>query len=226
MSDPPPPGDVPSYGDMTLEHLLDAFSDATAAPGGGGAAVLAVALSAALCAMSARLSSRHMHDAAAIATEAVSIRDDMVPLCARDARSFLDVIAARRIPDERNPDKPGPDKAGPHESGPAGPDAAGRRRRIVDALSAATEVPMATLEAGARLTHLAARLAEEGNAALRGDALVAAVLAGAGAEGAAALVRINLAELPDDHRHGVVHSLLDDATAHVERARHAAAVIT
>jgi methenyltetrahydrofolate cyclohydrolase len=220
MSDPPPPGDVPSYADMTLEHVLDAFSDATAAPGGGGAAVLAVALSAALCAMSARLSSRQMHDAAAIATEAVSIRDDMVPLCARDARSFLDVISARRIPDERNPDK-----AGPHESGPAGPDAAGRRRRIVDALSAATEVPMATLEAGARLTHLAARLAEEGNAALRGDALVAAVLAGAGAEGAATLVRINLAELPDDHRHGVVQSLVDDATAQVERARRAAAVL-
>ena len=44
---------------------------------------------------------------------------------------------------------------------------------------------MATVEAGARLAHLAARLAEEGNPNLRGDALVAAVLAGAGAEAAA-----------------------------------------
>jgi formiminotetrahydrofolate cyclodeaminase len=152
MVDPPRTGDVPSYADMTLEHLLDAFSDATAAPGGGGAAVLAVALSAALCAMSARLSTRQMHDAAAIATEAASIRDDMVPLCPRDARSFLDVLAARRLPGER---------------GRPGPDAAGRRRPIVEALSAATEVPMATVEAGARLAHLAARLAEEGNEDLR-----------------------------------------------------------
>jgi len=221
MGDLPTTGeDVPSYADMTLEHLLDAFSEATAAPGGGAAAVLTVALSAALCAMSARLSSRQMHDAAAIDTEAVSIRDDMVPLCARDARSFLDVLAARRLPDELGRDQPGP-----HESGRAGPDGAGRRRRIVDALSAATAVPMATVEAGARLAHLAARLAEEGNAALRGDALVAALLAGAGAEGAATLVRINLAGLPDDHRHGVVQSLLDETTAQVERARRAAAVI-
>jgi formiminotetrahydrofolate cyclodeaminase len=205
---------------MTLEHLLDAFSDATAAPGGGGAAVLAVALSAALCAMSARLSSRHMHDAPAMATEAVSIRDAMVPLCARDAQSFLDVIAARRLPDNPSPDNPVR-----HPPGRAGDSAAGRRRRIVDALSAATDVPMATVEAGARLAHLAARLAEEGNPNLRGDALVAAVLAGAGAEGAATLVHINLAESPADHRHGVVRSLLDETAVQVARARGAAAVI-
>ncbi len=225
MGDAPTEGAVPSYTDMTLDHLLDAFSDATAAPGGGGAAVLAVALSAALCAMSARLSSRHMPDAAAIATEAVSIRDAMVPLCARDAQSFLDVIAARRLPDDPSPDDPSPDEPVPHPPGRPRDSGAGRRRRIVDALSAATDVPMATVEAGARLAHLAARLAEEGNPNLRGDTLVAAVLAGAGAEGAATLVHINLAESPDDDRHGVVRSLLDETAVQVARARGAAAVV-
>lgn len=214
MPDPETTGDVPSYQDMTLERLLEAFSDTSAAPGGGGAAVIAVALSASLCAMTARLSARQMHDALAIATEAVSIRDDVTPLCAQDARSYLDVIAARRVRDE-------PDSA---EAESAQPGQVERRGSIADALSTAADVPMATVVAGARLARLAARLAEEGNPNLRGDALVAAVLAGAGVEGAATLVRINLAELPGDHRHVAVRSLLDETTAQVERARRAAAV--
>ncbi len=85
---------------------------------------------------------------------------------------------------------------------------------------------MAVLGAGARLAQLAARLAEEGNPNLRGDAVVAAVLAGAGAEGAAALVRINLAELPGDGRLALARSLLDDAGTWVARARRSAARLT
>ncbi len=122
----------------------------------------------------------------------------------QDAAAYGRVIAAHRLP--------------------AGPDPTERRRRVLEALSGANDVPMATARAGARLAQLAAEVAESGNPAVRGDAVVAAVLAAAGAEAAGALVRINLAELPGDDRHGMVRSLADEAGAGVERARRAAAV--
>lgn len=189
----PPEGDVGSYRDMGLDQLLEAFSRASPAPGGGGAAAVAVALSASLCAMTARLSPR-MTGASQMATEALAIRDAVAPLCDRDARTYLDVIAAWR----------------------------GDTSSITDALSAATDVPMDIIEAGTRLAEMAAQLTEAGNPNLRGDALVAAVLAGAGVEAAATLARINLADLPDDERHVVARSRLDDTTRSVRRARRAA----
>jgi len=188
-----------SYLALPLDAVLSAFADAGPAPGGGSAAVIAVAIAAALCTMAARLSLGDMPGAEAIAEEAQSIREHLAPLCDEDPRSYLAVIAARRAPPT--------------------PDPADRTRRINAALSEAAQVPMAVLEAGARLAQLAARLAEEGKPNLRGDAVVAAVLAGAGAEGAAALVRVNLAELPGDDRLARARSLLDDTGTWVARAR-------
>ena len=49
--------------------------------------------------------------------------------------------------------------------------------------------------------------------------MVAALLAGAGAEAAAALVRVNLAELPDDDRRARARSLLEEAGTGIDRAR-------
>ena len=192
----PTEGDVGSYRDMGLDQLLEAFARAAPAPGGGGAAAVAVALSASLCAMTARLSTAPMTSASQMATEALALRDAVAPLCDRDARSYLDVIAARRRHDAAS---------------------------ITDALSAATDVPMEIIAAGSRLAEMAAELVETGNPNLRGDALVAAVLAGAGVEAAATLARINLADLPDDERHGVARARLDDTTRSVQRARRAAA---
>jgi formiminotetrahydrofolate cyclodeaminase len=62
-------------------------------------------------------------------------------------------------------------------------------------------------------------LSREGNPAVRGDAVVAAVLGGAGAEAAGALVRINLSEVPHDARLAEVAVLLDDAGKWVNQAR-------
>jgi formiminotetrahydrofolate cyclodeaminase len=148
--------------------------------------------------MTARLS-RELAGANAIAAETQSLRDDLALLCDQDPRTYLGVIAARRSPPT--------------------PDPADRTNRITAALSEAAAVPMTVLEAGARLARLAAELAEEGNPNLRGDAVVAAVLAGAGAEAAAALVRINLAGRPGDDRLVLARTLLDETGAWVERAR-------
>lgn len=186
---------------MPLDQLLEAFAHPTPDPGGGGAVVVAVALSASLCVMAARLSTRHMSDAPDIARQALSIRDDLAPLYDEDGRAYLDVVAASRAPDT-SPDD--------------------RRGEMNHALSVASEVPMATLAAGAQVARLAARTAEEGNPSVRGDAVVAALLAAAGADAAAVLVRINLAGLPDDARHARARSLLDETAGWVHRARRAA----
>ncbi|MGD0380719.1 MAG: cyclodeaminase/cyclohydrolase family protein [Acidimicrobiales bacterium] len=201
MSEPGTGGAGGGFSSMPLDDLLEAFSSADPAPGGGGAAVIAVALSASLCAMAARLSARHMPGAQEIITVALSLRDGLAPLCEQDAEAYSRVIAAHRLP--------------------GGPDPDERRRRVVEALSHANAVPLATMKAAAALAPLAARLAEEGNPNLRGDAVVAAVLAGAGAEACAALVRTNLVDLPQDDRHVEVRSLLKETLVSVERARRA-----
>ena len=194
-----------SFGEMRLDELLEALSSAAPTPGGGGAAVLAVALSASLCAMAARLSTRQMTQASDLAAEALSLREVLAPLGDQDAHDYLAVIAARQDHDRTSSD-------------------GDRRQRITDALSGATQVPMEVMAVGTRLAEMAAVLVEEGNPNLRGDALTAAVLAGAGVEAAATLARVNLAGRPDDERQEVVRARLDETTRWVQRARSAAAV--
>jgi methenyltetrahydrofolate cyclohydrolase len=76
-------------------------------------------------------------------------------------------------------------------------DSPSRAAELETALSGAADVPLAVAEAAAEVAMLAAVVAQEGNDRLRGDALVAAELAEAGARGAAELVAINLAGRDD-----------------------------
>ena len=73
-----------------------------------------------------------------------------------------------------------------------------RRRRVREALSEAADVPLAVAGIGAEIVDAAVWLAEEGNPNLRGDALTAAALAGAGVRAAVALVEINISAGGDD----------------------------
>ena len=75
---------------------------------------------------------------------------------------------------------------------PSGPDPTEHRRRVAAALSKATDVPLEVVETGAAVVALAARIAEQGNPRLLGDAVTAALLAEAGTRAAADLVMINL----------------------------------
>jgi formiminotetrahydrofolate cyclodeaminase len=81
------------------------------------------------------------------------------------------------------------------------PGSPSRDAEVAAALSGAADVPLAVAEAAADVAVLAALVAHEGNDRLRGDALVAAELAEAGARAAAELVAINLAG-SDDPRIG------------------------
>ena len=162
------------YLDMRVGEFLDELAAARPAPGGGSAAALAVALAAALCAMTAELSVRQLTQAPGLAARARDLLSRAAPLAQADADAYGAVLAARRL-------------------------AGGQRAEQVSAaLARACEVPLEVAELGEMVASLATDVADRGNPAVRGDALAAALLAAAAAQTAAALVQINLAGMPDD----------------------------
>jgi methenyltetrahydrofolate cyclohydrolase len=177
--------------DLPVGRFLEQLASAEPAPGGGGAAALAVSMAAGLCVMTARLSARQLADeAAALVKDLERIATAAASLIQADADSYAAVIAARR-------------SAGPG-SGPGS-------RPVAVALSAAADVPLQIAELAVPVARTAARLATEGNPNLRGDAIAGALLAAAGARAAAVLVGINLAGAPGDDRPARAAGLADEA---------------
>lgn len=168
------------YLDLRVGDFLDELAAARPAPGGGSAAALAVALAAALCAMTAELSARQLAQAPQLAGESRGLLRRAAPLAQADTDAYAGVLAALRAPGQ-----------------PAGRQ---REEQVSAALARASAVPLEVAELGDRVATLAADVAGRGNPAVRGDALAAAQLAAAAARTAAALVQINLAEMPDDPR--------------------------
>jgi methenyltetrahydrofolate cyclohydrolase len=158
---------------------------------------LAISMGARLCEMTARLSGRQPTDAevGALAGRAQRAARDTASLIDADAKSFARVIEARR--------------------------ARGDEQRIAAARAAAAEVPMQIAERGLEVAGLAARLAREGNPRLRGDVIIAALLAQAGVAASAALVQINLAGTSGDPRPGRAARLVREAERCVLAARQA-----
>jgi methenyltetrahydrofolate cyclohydrolase len=206
----PDPG-PPRYLDQTLGEFLGTLSAGHAAPGGGSAAALTVALGASLCAMAARLSAQQLAalDIEFLVAEAEQLRGSAASLVQADAESYRGVVAALR-------DQPGQDP-GPASYLPD-PDAEHQRQRIDAALSEAATTPMEVLEIAAQTARLAARLAAEGNPRLRGEASTAVLLVQAGARAAAVLVSINLAASPGDKRPARAEVLLAEIAAAVTGA--------
>ncbi len=192
-----------SYLDQSLGQFLGTLSAGHAAPGGGSAAALTVALGASLCAMAARLSARQLAglDIEFLVAEAERLRGSAASLVQADAESYRGVVAALR-------DQPGQDPGAPRHL--MDPDFGQQRSRIDAALSEAATIPMEVVEVAAQTARLAARLAADGNPRLRGDAITAALLAEAGARSAAVLVSINLAAWPGDQRPARAQALLGE----------------
>ena len=179
---------VPNYAELPLGRFMDMVASREPTPGGGASAAVAVALAAALTAMAARFSADHIADAETIADRAEELRNRVMPLAQADAAAYGRVLDAYRTP--RDDDEK-------------------RRRRIREALSEAADVPLSIAEVGVEVAGNAARLVEEGNPNLRGDAVTAAALAKAGVRAAATLVEINVsAGGADDDRLSRVDQLL------------------
>jgi methenyltetrahydrofolate cyclohydrolase len=199
------------YLGLPLGRFLSLLAGPDPAPSGGGAAALAVALGAALCAMTARLSARHLGAAetTALTTDTERIAAAAASLIQADADSYSRVIEARRRLRGGGAPRPAVDeRQRPASEGdrPLGDD-------VGAALSAASAVPVEIAELAVPTARAAARLAEAGNPSLRGDAITGALLAAAGARAAAALVAINLAGEPGDSRLAHAARLADEASS-------------
>ncbi|MGC8782021.1 MAG: cyclodeaminase/cyclohydrolase family protein [Anaerolineae bacterium] len=175
-----------SFADLTVAGWLDALAAATPAPGGGSAAAMVAAMGAALVAMVAGLTvGRPRHAAveaemAAVLRRAGALRGELMAAADADARAYLSVMAAYRLPkgDERQQDE--------------------RRSAIQAALRGAAETPLAVAGAALELLDLAGRAAALGNPNASTDAAVAALLAHAGLQAAARNVRANLRLIGDE----------------------------
>jgi formiminotetrahydrofolate cyclodeaminase len=182
------------YLDLPLRAFLDLVASGGPTPGGGSVAAVAVALAAGLSGMAARLSTGQLADG--LADRADASRRRVAPLARADAESYGRVLEAYREPDSET-----------------------RRERVRDALSGATDVPLAVAEVGNEVASIAARLVEEGNPNLEGDAMTAVLLADAGVRAAAALAEINLSSANvEDERLGRAKELVDETAATVRRA--------
>src|ERR671910_586028 len=188
--DSSPENTTSEYLDLPLRAFLDLVASDNPAPGGGS-----VAAAAGLSGMAARLSAGQLADADGLADRADAARRRVAPLARIDAESYGRVLDAYREPDSET-----------------------RRERVSDALSGATDVPLAVAEIGNEVAGIAARLAEEGNPNLEGDAIAAVLLAEAGVHAATVLVEINLSSANvEDDRLGRANELLDEAAATVRR---------
>jgi formiminotetrahydrofolate cyclodeaminase len=161
----------PDYLSQPLGGFLDLVASREPAPGGGASAAVTVALAAALSAMAARFSAEHLAGADGLADRADGLRGEVVLLARADAAAYGRVLDAQRAPRD---------------------DEEARRRKIRQALTEAADVPLSIAGIGAEVAGIATRLAEEGNPNLRGDAVTAVALAGAGVRAAATLVEINV----------------------------------
>jgi len=174
-----------NFAKLAVEDFLGSLGAETPTPGGGTAAAMAGAMGAALAEMVARLTLSKekyaaSHDAVRPILEAGSLaREEFVTLSREDSEAYDAVVAARRLPKDTDEQK------------------AARAHAIALANRRATEVPMRTARAAARLLAALPELAEKGNPNAASDVGAAALLLDACCEGALLNVGINLSGIED-----------------------------
>ena len=163
----------------TLEGWLDALAAPTAAPGGGAAAALGLALAAALVEMVAGLTLRREPrrmelEAMYTAFRAADLRRESVSLARADASAFAAFERALTLPRDT------PEERAVREQA--------KRAAYREGARVQHEVLLRCLE----VARLASALVRSGLPSARGDAATALQLARAGARSAEASVRENL----------------------------------
>jgi formiminotetrahydrofolate cyclodeaminase len=196
--------------DGTMRSFLDDLASDTPAPGGGSVAALAGALGAALVAMVGRLTIGRKKYASVEAEmretvdRAEALRQRLAGLIDVDSEAYNRVSAAYGLPKDTPEQK------------------ATRTQAIQIGLRAAAEIPLQVALACVEVLALAGPAAEEGNVNAASDAKVAALMAAAGFEGAAANVAINLASITDSKYREDTEKVLEELRA--KASEHAKAV--
>ncbi len=174
------------FRDLTVADFLGRLASADPVPGGGSASAVTAATAAALVAMVARLSIGRpkyaQHEAMLVRTQAAAtaLVDRCLDIADRDAAAFGGFAAAMKLPRETEAEK------------------AARTSAMQAAAPDCAVVPLEAVEACRDILGLAESLAGRSNQNASSDLRVAALLAEAGARGAAENVAINLPTLGDD----------------------------
>ena len=168
--------------DETIGSYLGQLAARVPAPGGGAAAALHAAQSAALVAMVARYSNGAKYDTdlmARIFTEADGLRDQATKLAAADAAAFGAVSAAYQLPKDTHGQKEA------------------RSAAIAEALGEAARPPADVIRLARRLIELAEQLLPAGNRNVITDVAAAAEAARAAAVTARVNIEVNLRGVKD-----------------------------
>jgi glutamate formiminotransferase/formiminotetrahydrofolate cyclodeaminase len=179
------------YAQQSVAEFCETISAETSAPGGGSVAAVVGSMAASLAAMTARFSKEQWEDAAGAVAQAEALKARLLPLAEEDARAYGNVLLALRMPNEVDEEV--------------------RDAAIGDALSRATDVPLAIAEASVDVATLACELAQLGNQNLHGDAAAAVFLAEAAVRTCANLVEVNLATREGDERLERARELVETA---------------
>lgn len=170
---------------ITIADFLARLGSGEATPGGGGAAALAGACSAALVTMVARLTSGKAAYAAIeprlqeVIARGDQLRAELMAAIDEDAEAFDTVMAAYGLPKKTPAEKQA------------------RQLALQPALKKATESPLHIARACSEAGRLAIEMAQAGNPQAVTDAGIAATLTEAAIAGAILQARVNLKALKD-----------------------------
>jgi formiminotetrahydrofolate cyclodeaminase len=189
---------------------LELLASNAPAPGGGAAAAVHAAISAALVEMVCRLTigkpayAEHERTLRTALTEAAGLRVRAVELAEEDTRAFAAVAAAYRLPRDTDQARQA------------------RTAQIQAALIGAADVPLQVAAVAARLVDLAGRIFDGANRNVLSDVAVAAASARAALDAAVVNVEANLAALTDPARRS---DLAAQLTLYAPAVDHAEAIV-
>jgi formiminotetrahydrofolate cyclodeaminase len=185
--------------ELRVREFLDEIAAEGRTPGGGSAAALVTAIAAGLLAKVARGSRDTWPEAAGITAQAECLRDRATPLAQADAEQYEAALRARAETGDEQDER--------------------RDFALGQAYAKAAEPPLEIVRTANDVAQLAIVVAENGEPALRADAVTAALLAAAAASSAAELVAVNLTASVSDPRVLEAGKLVEEAARAAEAAR-------
>lgn len=201
------------YIEESIQHYLNELASAQPTPGGGSASALSGALGAALASMVCRLTpgkagyEEVQAEIEHIWEQTERLRGRFAELLQEDIEAYGRLSAAYKMPRVTDTER------------------IERAAAIQKQLVGAALVPLEVVECTAKLAQLCRRIAEIGNANVLSDILTASELSRAGAQGAAAMVRINLRSMKNAELAGELAARLTSALQQVEEGSRAVTAI-
>jgi formiminotetrahydrofolate cyclodeaminase len=191
--------------DVTVQRWLDQLADHAPTPGGGAAAALSAAISAALLGMVAKFTTGpkwadREERMRRLDAELSELRGRALDLADQDAAAFAAVSAAYKLPKTTDDEM------------------SARRAAIQRALTAAAVPPAQVGQLAARLITIAEELDTAGNPNVVSDVAVASSTARAAIESAIVNIEINRQQIRDPAETGRLGALIDDLAGAVQAA--------